>query len=164
LNWIDVVILASLAWFAYTAFHAGLIRELVTIIGAVLAVALAGFFYLELAEDIQVAVDDEPTAQVVAFGVIFGAVVLASQLIALFLKQAAALLMLGPFDAFGGAFIGLLKGLVFVEIGLIAAITFPTLGLVNDIEGSALAPFFLDVLPFLKTILPEEFENAVDAF
>jgi membrane protein required for colicin V production len=161
LNWIDFIILGSLAWFAFAAFHAGLIREVVTIIGAIFAVALAGLFYTELAEDVKVAVDDEQTARIIAFAVIFGAVVLASQLLALFLKHAASLLML---DSMGGAVIGLLKGFIFVEIALIAAITFDSLHLVNDVEGSALAPFFLDALPILKAILPGEFKNAVDSF
>ena len=56
MNWIDAAIFVSLVWFTYSAFHAGLIREVVTIIGAVFAVALAGLFYLELAEDVKVAV------------------------------------------------------------------------------------------------------------
>jgi membrane protein required for colicin V production len=164
LNWIDFIILGSLAWFAFAAFHAGLIREVVTIIGAVFAVALAGLFYTELAEDVKVAVDDDQTARIIAFAMIFGAVVLASQLLALFLKHAASLLMLGLFDSLGGAVVGLLKGFVFVEIALIAAITFDSLGLVNDVDGSVLAPFFLKALPVLKAILPGEFKNAVDGF
>ena len=164
LNWIDVAILAIFAWFTYSAFHAGLIREVVTIIGAVFAVALAGLFYLEFAEDVGVAIDDDQTARVVAFGVIFGAVILASQLVALFLKQAASLLMLGLFDSIGGAFIGLLKALIFVEIGLIAAITFESLDLRRAVEDSVLAPVFLDALPVLKVILPAEFKRSIDSF
>jgi membrane protein required for colicin V production len=129
LNWIDFVIIGTLAWFTYAAFHAGMIREVITIAGAVFAVALAGLFYTELAEDIEVAVDDPETAEIIAFAIIFGATVLASQLLALFLKQAASLLLLGLLDSLGGAFIGLAKGAIFVEIGLIVAITFPSLGL-----------------------------------
>ena len=164
MNWVDAVILASFVWFTYAAFHAGLIREVVTIIGAVFAVALAGLFYTDLAQDIDVAVSDQQTARIIAFAIIFGATILMSQLVALFLKQAAALLMLGIFDSMGGALIGLVKGFVFVEIALIAAITFPTLGLQKTIDDSAFAPFFLDIIPILKAILPGEFKAAVDAF
>jgi membrane protein required for colicin V production len=164
LNWVDFLILGILAWFTYAAFNAGLIREVVTIIGAVFAVALAGLFYMELAEDVHVAVDDQETAEIIAFGMIFGATVLASQLVALFLKQAASLLLLGIFDSVGGAAIGMLKGLVFVEIGLIVAITFPSLGFDTAVDGSVLAPFFLDLVPILKAILPAQFKTAVDSF
>jgi uncharacterized membrane protein required for colicin V production len=164
LNWVDIAILASMAGFTFAAFHAGLIREIVTIIGAVFAVALAGLFYTELAEDVGVAVDDPQAAKVIAFGVIFGATVLAAQLIALFLKQAASLLMLGVLDSMGGAFIGLIKGFIFVEIALFAGVTFPNLGVETAIRNSELAPFFLDALPILKAILPGEFKTAVDQF
>ncbi len=164
MNWVDVLILASLAWFIFAGFHAGLIREVVTIVGAVFAVALAGLFYRELATDIEVAISDQRTANVVAFGVIFGATVLASQLVALFLKQASNLLCLGVVDAMGGAGLGLVKAFVFVEVALIAGITFQTLAVENDIEGSVLAPFFLDLIPVLKHVLPGEFKTAVNTF
>lgn len=164
MNWVDFAILATMAWFTFSAFHAGLIREVVTIVGAVLAVFLAGLFYTELARDVGVAVDNEQTARIIAFGMIFGATVLASQLLALVLKQAASLLMLGLFDSLAGAFIGLIKGFIFVQIGLFVAITFTNLGLQSAVEGSALAPFFIRVLPVLRALLPAEFENAIDSF
>ncbi|HLG11806.1 MAG TPA: CvpA family protein [Dehalococcoidia bacterium] len=164
MSWIDVAILATMIWFTYAAFHAGMIREVITIVGAVFAVALAGLFYVELAEDVGVAVDNEETARIIAFAMIFGATILASQLTALFLKQAASLLLLGLADSVGGAVIGFIKGFVFVEIGLILMITFTSLGFDGAVEDSALAPFFLDVIPVLKLILPGEFKDAINAF
>jgi len=164
LSWIDIAILATMAWFTYAAFHAGMIREVVTIFGAIFAVALAGLFYQELAEDVRVAVDDEESARIIAFAMIFGATVLASQLAALFLKQAATLLMLGLVDSLGGAFIGFLKGFIFVEIALIIGITFESLGFRGAIENSALAPIYLDILPFLRWVLPAQFKDAISGF
>jgi uncharacterized membrane protein required for colicin V production len=72
--------------------------------------------------------------------------------------------MLGIFDSMGGMFIGLIKGFVLVEIALIFAVTFPSLNLIDDVEGSSFAPFFLDLLPVLKYILPSEFSTALDEF
>ena len=164
MNWVDIVIFVLLAWFTFAAFNAGLIREVVTILGAIAAVFLAGRFYTDLAQDVMVAVNDEQTAQIIAFAMIFGAAVLASQLIAFFLKHLASLLFLGPVDKLGGAVIGFVKGFVFVEIALITAITFPKLGLQEAVENAALAPFFLDLLPVLKALLPREFRDAIDAF
>jgi membrane protein required for colicin V production len=164
LNWVDAVILATLAWFTYAAFNAGLIREVITIIGSIFAVVLAGLFYTDLAKDVDVAVKNPETSRIVAFAVIFAATILATQLLALFLKQASSLLLLGLFDSLGGAVIGLIKGCIFVEIALIVAITFPNLHLLDDVAGSTLAPFFLDTLPALSHILPAEFKNAINAF
>lgn len=164
MNWIDLAILATFIWFTYAAFHAGMIREVITIVGAFFAVALAGLFYKDLTPDIKVAVDNEETARLVAFAIIFGCVVLASQLTAMFLKQTASLLMLGVFDSVGGAIIGMIKAFVFIEIALIVAITFENLHLQKDVDNSSLAGFFLNVLPVLTHILPAEFKNAVSAF
>jgi membrane protein required for colicin V production len=164
LSWIDIAILVTMIWFTYAAFQAGMIREIITIVGAIFAVALAGLFYTELAQDVHVAVDNEETARIIAFCMIFGATILASQLAALFLKQAASLLLLGLADSVGGAVIGFLKGFIFVEIALIMMITFGALGLEDTVEDSALAPFFLDILPVLKLILPGEFKDAINAF
>jgi len=164
LNWVDAVILASLIWFTFAAFHAGMIREVITIGGAILAVALGGLFYKDLAEDVKVGIDDPETARIVAFAIIVGGVLLASQLLAFFLKQASSLLMLGILDSIGGALVGLAKGFLLVELGLVIAITFPSLGLDNAVRDSALASFFLDILPVLKPILPGEFKSAIDSF
>ena len=164
MNWVDALILATLVWFTYAAFNAGLIREIITILGAIFAVALAGLLYADLAKDIDVAVNNSDTSKIIAFGVIFGAVILASQLMAMFLKHAASILALGIFDSLGGAFIGLAKGFIICEILLIYGITFPSLHLQAAIDNSTLAPVFLDALPFLTHLLPGEFKAAVNAF
>ena len=140
MNWVDAFIVVTILWFTYSAFNAGMIREVVTIIGAIFAVALAGLLYTELAKDVE------------------------AQLVAIFLKQTAQLLMLGIFDSMGGALIGLIKGVIIIEVALIVAITFQSLNLMDDVEASAFAPFFLDFLPFLKYILPDEFKASVDDF
>ncbi len=164
MDWVDFAIVAAIIWFTYAAFHAGLIREVVTIIGAIFAVALAGLFYRDLTPDVKVAVNNEETARLIAFAIIFGCVVLASQLIAMFLKATASVFMLGVFDSMGGALVGLLKAFVFIEIFLIVGITFENLHLQRPIDNSAFAGFFLNALPVLKHILPAEFKNAIDAF
>jgi membrane protein required for colicin V production len=164
LNWVDAFIVGSILWFTYSAFHAGMIREVVTILGAIFGVALAGLLYTNLAEDVGVVIDSEETALIVSFAIIFAAVILASQLTAMFLKQTAHLLMLGIFDSMGGAVIGFIKGVILVEIALIVAITFGSLHLVDDVDGSAFAPLFIEFLPFLKHILPSEFKTAIDEF
>ena len=164
MNWVDFFILAALVWFAYAGFRTGMIREIVTIIGAIFAVALAGLFYRDLATDVKVAVDNQQTAEIIAFAMIFGAVVLASQLTASFMRTAASMMMLGLADSMGGTIIGALKGVVLVEIALIVAVTFTSLNLKDDVDGSFAAPFFLDLIPFLQHILPDEFTTAINEF
>ena len=111
-----------------------------------------------------VVIDDARAAEVSAFIIILGATVLGAQMIALFLKRAASLLMLGPLDSLGGGVLGFIKGFVIVEALLIAAVTFPTLHMQEDVAKSSFGGFFLNLLPILKFLLPEEFKDAIDNF
>ncbi len=164
MNWLDIVIVLVIAFFAISAFRAGLIREVVTLVSVAVGVVVAGLFYDDLARDVLVFIDNEKTALIVGFLILLGAVYLAGQLIAVMLKQAASLLLLGWADRAGGALFGLIKGLIVVEVLLVLLVTYPQLGLKSDIDGSALASVFLDAAPLLLLVLPDEFEQAVDAF
>ena len=162
MNWLDIAILVVLAWFIFSAFTAGLIREVVTIVSAILAVVLAGLFYERLADDVGTFIDSTRAARIVAFLVIFGAIVLAGQVVAGLLKETASLLMLGTFDHLAGAVFGLVKGLVIIQMLLILFATYPSLHLDDAISESALSPVFLDRAPILLQVLPAEFDAAKD--
>ena len=164
MNWLDIVIVLVIAFFAISAFRAGLIREVVTLVSVAVGVVVAGLFYDDLARDVLVFINDHDARQVVAFLILLGAVYLAGQLIAGMLKRAASLLLLGMADHAGGALFGLIKGLIVVEVLLILLVTYPQLGLQSDIDGSAIASVFPDAAPLLLLVLPDEFEQAVDAF
>ena len=164
MNWLDIVIVLVIAFFAISAFRTGIIREVVTLVSVAVGVVVAGLFYDDLARDVLVFIDNEKTALIVAFLILLGAIYLAGQLIAVMLKRAASLLLLGPADHAGGALFGLIKGLIVVEVLLILLVTYPQLGLQADIDGSAIASVFLDAAPLLLFVLPDEFEQAVDAF
>ncbi|HUS81775.1 MAG TPA: CvpA family protein [Dehalococcoidia bacterium] len=163
MNYIDVAVVVLIAWFTFSAFSAGIIREVVTMTGVALGVVLAGLFYHDLANDVKLAVDNNNASNIIAFLLIFGACLLAGQLAGMLLKQTASLLMLGTFDHLFGAVFGFLKGMVIVEVALILFVTFPAFGLKDNIRDSLFGPMFLDGIPILLRILPAEFQNAVDA-
>ncbi len=163
MNWLDVIVVLIVAWFTFAAFWAGLIREVVTIVGVALGIVLAGFFYQDLADDVKLVIDTDNAPPIIAFLLIFGACALAGQLAAMVLKQTASLLMLGTFDHLLGAVFGFVKGIAIVEILMILFVTFPALGLKDAIDESLFGPMFLDGIPFLLKILPSEFDSAVEA-
>jgi membrane protein required for colicin V production len=164
MNWLDIVILFIIVFFVASAYSAGLIRELVTLVSVVVGVIVAGMFYDDLARDVLVFIDDGSTARAIGFLILLGAAYLAGQLIAIMLKHVAALLLLGWADRMGGALFGVLKGLIVVEAVLILLVTYPQFGLDDAIDGSALASVGLHAAAALLFILPDEFERAVDAF
>jgi membrane protein required for colicin V production len=164
MNWVDGAIIVLIAWFAFSAFSAGIIREIVTITGVALGIVLAGLFYEDLASDVKLAVDNDNAANIIAFLAIFGACFLAGQLAGMLLKHTASLLMLGTFDHLLGAVFGFVKGMAIVEVLLIVFVTFPAFGLKEPIRDSFFGSVFLDGSPVLLRVLPSEFQNAVDAF
>jgi membrane protein required for colicin V production len=159
-NWLDGVILAVLVWFIFTAFTAGLIREVVTIVSVILGVMLAGLFYERLADDLKTFIDSDRSARVAAFLAIFGAVALAGHVAAMLLKETASLLLLGTFDHLGGAVFGFAKGIVIIQVLLIVFATYPSLGLGDAISESSFSPLFIERAPILLKVLPAEFDAA----
>lgn len=167
MNWLDGAIIALIIWLTYSAFQAGFIRETVTIVAAILGIILAGLFYQDLADDVFVWIDSETLASIVSFVVIFGAMVLAGQIVALILKPTVNLLQLGIFDQLAGAAFGFVKAIVFIQIFLILFITYPKWGLDETIDESVfgrVAVRFVDRAPVIVEILPEEFGDQFDAF
>lgn len=162
MHWIDLVIVGLVAWFTFAAFSRGLIREVVTLVALILGAVLAGAFYEELAADIDFLIDDDGVRPLVAFIAIFGGVFIGGQILAAVLRQTAQLLMLGPLDHLGGAAFGFAKGLLLVEVLLIALTTFRVSDRVDTaLDDSALAPVFLDGIPVMLQLLPDEFDRAV---
>ncbi|MEX2237944.1 MAG: CvpA family protein [Dehalococcoidia bacterium] len=161
--WVDALIVASLVALTYTGYTAGLLREAIVLLAAVLGVVLAGVAYDNLTDDIDVFVDDLENSQRVAFLALIGAVVLVGIIISFLIKTNLEVFDLGSSDSLGGAFAGFLKGLILVEAVLFAFITFPALGLPEATKDSIIGSFLVEELPFVKALLPGLFDTRVDA-
>ena len=163
MHWLDLVIVAVVAWLTLRAMSIGLIREAATVVGVVGGAILAGQFYSELADDIAFAIGNETWRELAAFAAIFAGCVVLGQIAAEGLRRVSGLLLLGPFDRIGGAAFGFLKGVLVVEVLLLAALAFPVSGAIDEaIRESALAPLFIDGFPVLLELLPPEFREATE--
>ena len=164
MNWLDAVIIIVVLWLTFSAFHAGFLRETITIVAAVIGVVLAGLLYKELADDVLLFIDNEALARIVAFGIIFGATALAGQMLSMVLKPAVTLMQLGMLDQFAGAIFGFVKALVFIEIFLLVFVTYPKWGLDDAIDDSRFGSMIVENFAVLENVLPGEFELGVDDF
>jgi membrane protein required for colicin V production len=162
MNWLDAVILIIIIGFTAAAIRAGLIREVITLIAVVMGVLIAGHYYDDLADDVLLFIKNDKAAKAIAFVSLFASVALLGQLAAFLMKQVVSMLLLGWLDHLAGGAFGLLKGLVLVELFLMFFATFPYLGLDDAIDGSGIAPLFLDNGPALLKLLPGEFNQAVE--
>ena len=164
MNWLDFAIIFVLIGFVASAYAAGLIREAVTLVAAILGIIIAGLLYDDLAADILVFMDDEDAAQAISFLILVGAVYLFGQIVALMLSRTASLLMLGWADHAGGAVFGFLKGLIVVQALLIVLAGYPSLGMEDAVASSQLAPYFVDDVDVLLWVLPDNFDSRIERF
>lgn len=147
------------------ASRQGLIQQVVSFLGVVVGVIAAGQLYGDLSRNLDFLGGGESVRNLGAFVAIFAGVAVLGQLLATTVRAAAAVLMLGWVDRLGGAALGLVQGLIIVQLLLIGATTFrPSAELQRGIEDSRIAPLFLERAPVLERVLPGEFRSALDAF
>ena len=164
MSWIDAVIVIIFLYFIITAFSAGFIRETIGTTAAVLGVVLAGLFYNDVADSLLSSIDNQTTAAVVGFLIIFLAITVAGQVLAMLVHPAITVLQLGIVDQLLGAIFGAAKAFIIVEVMLILFITYPRYDLDKKINDSQFAGVMLDgSAPVLK-ILPDIFHSKVNAF
>jgi membrane protein required for colicin V production len=162
-NWLDIAIVVVILGFAYAGLSLGLVREGVALLAAVLGVLLAGRFYERLASDIGIISNDTLTDDLIAFLVIFAAMLLAGEIVAGLLRAwTQAMLLDDTVDSIGGLACGFLQGFVCVGLVLIAFTAFPAASwMTRAVDGSLLAPVFLKGVPVLLHLLPAAIRQAV---
>ncbi|MEX2226575.1 MAG: CvpA family protein [Dehalococcoidia bacterium] len=164
MNWIDAAIVIIFLFFIVTAFQAGLIREVIGITSVVLGVVLAGLFYDDVADSVLSPIDNETTAAVIGFLVIFIGIGLAGQLVAMLIHPAVVIMQLGIADQLLGAAFGAAKAFVIIEALLILFITYPRYDMEKRIDDSEFATAMLDAARPVLRILPDEFTTNLDRF
>jgi membrane protein required for colicin V production len=161
MNWLDIVILVVIGITALIGLRIGIIKAVLTLVGVVVGVILAGRFYVTLADNLTF-ISQETLARVVAFAIILIGVVLLASIIAGVLKWLTSIILLGWVNLLGGAFLGLIMGAVFC--GALLAIWTKFLGIAEPIAESAMATFLLDRFPMVLALLPGEFDSVRSFF
>lgn len=160
MNWVDLLIAGAIAWTTFRGLRTGLIRQVVWLLAVVGGLLLAGALYDDLSANLDFLIDDETTRNLVAFAAINLGAVIAGMVLGEVLRTTATILMLGPLDSIGGAVVGFIRGLVYVQLALFALAVFPANeDLAKGIDDSTLAPYFLDEIGFVGVGLPSEFND-----
>lgn len=160
---LDLTIIVSFVALVYTGYSAGLLREAIVLIAALVGVIVAGQAYDSLGGDINNFIDDENDALRIAFLSLIGAVVLVGIIISYVIKTTLTVFDLGSLESLGGAICGAAKGVILIQAVLIAFITFPALGMTDAIDDSVFGSLLIERAAILKALLPAEFDAAVDS-
>ena len=149
---IVVVVASTLA-----AFSKGFIRVLLSVLGVLVGLLVASWYYLAVATTLHQWIVSFPMAEVLAFLIIFVLVVILFACIAKLLRKAVSAVGLGFIDRLLGGAIGFIRGLLLGVAAMMAAAAFiPNLPPVRD---SQLAPYFLDGVHAVSFVVPEHLQD-----
>jgi uncharacterized membrane protein required for colicin V production len=164
MTWLDIAIVVVFLFFIVTAFAAGLVREIIGTSAVLLGAITAGLFYDDVADTLLTSIDNPTTASVVGFLIIFIGIVVAGQLLAMVVHPVITVLQLGMADQMLGAMFGFVKAFLIVEVLLVLFVTYPRYDMDQRINDSEFASIMVDISTPVVKILPDIFENKVDAF
>jgi uncharacterized membrane protein required for colicin V production len=160
MSWLDIVIIITLVFGVIGGLISGLIRSLLSFAGLVLGIFLAGRGYPTVAGWLTF-IHSQSAANIVAFILIFLAVVLAFGILGLIMRQIISAISLGWLDKLLGGVLGFLIG--FVVWGALLSIWihyFPS----NIVKESALAQYIVAGFPLILALLPGSLQGVKDFF
>ena len=163
MNGLDIFIIVVLVVAAFFGWRRGIIGTVLTLIGLVVGVIVAGQTYDGLSNVFDEFIDSPTWANVAAFATVLVVIMAASMVLSRLLRKVLTLLMLGWVDNVAGMVLGLFMsslGLTAV-IGVMGVVPFGSLE--QTLEDSVLAGFFGDAfLPGVQALLPSEFDRVTD--
>lgn len=161
MGWLDIVLIAILAFAAFQGFKTGIIKAVISLAGVIVGVILAGRFYTPLAGQLTF-VPHEGIAKIIAFAIILVGVMVVAGVVASLMKWATSLVMLGWINHLGGAIFGLMLGATFC--GALLATWVKFIGIGETVTSSALANVLLNYFPLVLGLLPQEFDSVRSFF
>jgi membrane protein required for colicin V production len=163
-NWLDLLILAVLAFSTWRAYASGFIRELVVLVSVILAIPIAGALYSRMFPKVNPIFDNEDLSAVISFLSILAGVIIGGNVLAHLLKRTAEMLNLGALDRLAGAAFGFLKAALVIQAILIVLVRYPSPDVRGEIDSSRTAKALLDAAPLTLAFLPKTFETGVELF
>jgi len=161
MNWLDIALLIIIIIPTLIGLKFGIIKIVISLIGLILGVVLAGRYYGPLAEMLTF-ISNSGIANVVAFAIIFIGVIVIASILASLIKWVISAILLGWVNRLGGAFFGFVMGAMFC--GAILTIWVKFLGTSNAIIESSIAGILLDGFPIVLALLPADFDSVRSFF
>ena len=160
MNWLDILILVSLAASVIGGLTTGIVRGAVNLAGLILGIFLAGRLYETLGGRFSF-IHNTDIANAVAFVVIIAVAMILAGLVGGLLRKIITGIMLGWLDHLLGAVLGLLIGAISWGALLALWVKFFSTGAVS---GSNMARILLDKFPLVLNLLPSSFDSVKNFF
>ncbi|RJO60470.1 MAG: CvpA family protein [Dehalococcoidia bacterium] len=160
MNWLDILILISLAASVIGGLATGIVRGVVNLAGLILGIFLAGMYYKTVGGWLGL-IHNTDVAKTVAFIAIIVVVMILAGLVGNLLHKLVSGIMLGWLDHLVGGILGLLIGAVSWGALLALWVNFFSTGAVS---GSNMARILLDKFPLVLGLLPASFDKVKNFF
>lgn len=160
MNWLDIVILVIIVGTAFMGLKVGLIKGVLSLIGLIGSIILAGRYYSPLSERLTF-IPQIQVAEAIAFIIILAGVMIITGVVAALLGRVASALALGWLNHLGGVVFGLMMGAT--VCAALLAIWVKFFGLSDTIRQSGIATLLLGRFPAILALLPKEF-GAIRSF
>jgi membrane protein required for colicin V production len=154
MTWVDLAVVAILALTAFGGFRRGFIFEVAVILGSIVAFAVARQEYPDVRSVIAQVAPHSTWATVIAYLVVFLIVWGAIMVVARWVRRLVRTFGLGPLDRLGGTAIGVLQGLLLVELLLYLGERVPATDIRRAVTQATLTPTLLQLIPMLHGWFP----------
>lgn len=158
MNVLDLFILLPVAYFAYKGFTAGLIQEVFSIVGIVLAVFIAFAYMKPVSSYLEAFITNPDTATIVAGLILFIGTIAIVQTIAMLLRKFLELIRLNILNRLAGLCFGGLKAAIVVSgfLWLIAGFNLPAEETrANSLTYSYVIPLAPVTFDLVSAVIPE---------
>lgn len=156
MNWLDFVIIVLVVGFGWMGWSRGLMSLLLTLVGGIAGLFLAGRIYKSVAPLFAPISDSEGLQQLLAFILVFALMVAAGWIAAALLEAALRAVMLGWIDSLAGLVLGAVSGLIIAATIVTAMDALPFSPLDNAVKDSAIAPALIERFSPVKELLLNE--------
>jgi len=161
MNVLDIVILILLVVPTLIGLKMGIIKAVLSIVGVIIGVLLAGRFYEPLGKSLTF-ISDPGIAKIVAFAIILIVVMIIAGIAAFMLKKIVSAILLGWVNRLGGAVLGFLLGAIFC--GAILSVLGSFITDSDIVRESWLASVLLKTFPLVLAFLPDELDSVRSIF
>lgn len=159
MNWFDVTIIVGVIVATAAGFFWGLIRQVVSVFGLLIAIWLAAHYYSFGANIVSPFFQDETARNAAGFLLIAIGVSLGIGIAASAAQLASNLIFFGLPDHILGAVFGFIQFLILIEVVVMAAALFPTPFLHDAVAGSRLAPIVTNIFSFIISFFPPDLQQ-----
>jgi len=158
MNTLDIVFCVILGFLGLRGIFRGLVKEIASILGLILAFILANTFHMELAPMLAKPLGGPGLANLAAYLAIFLGTLAVVFILATLIRKILKLIMLGWLDSIGGGALGFFKGALLCSI-IVMALTAFLPSKATILTDSQLVPYVNTFNTWLASALPKDMRD-----